>query len=162
MAEEARESICAFCGKHYTEEDKTILFNSNIPDVFICYDCAKQMATSYKSTIDELRNEGTGKEFSQKWTPASMKEYLDQYIIGQEKAKEVLCTAIYNHYQILKMKEAGDKNAIEVEKSNIIMAGPTGCGKTAIIKHLAKIMQVPCAIADCTALTAAGFVGCIL
>ena len=158
MAEEMKESICTFCGKHYTENDKTILFSSGDPDVFICYDCAKEIFNGYKDKVESMRAE-TPQSVQTQWTPQSMKEYLDQYIIGQDKAKEVLCTAVYNHYQILKMKEAGDKEAVEVEKSNIIMAGPTGCGKTAIIKRLAKIMQVPCAIADATSLTSAGFVG---
>lgn len=152
------ESICTFCGRHYTEDDNTILFSSGDPDVFICYDCAKEIYSNYHDTIENMRTEKT-EEKDICWTPVSMKEYLDQYIIGQDRAKEILCTAVYNHYQILKMKDAGDENAVEVEKSNIIMAGPTGCGKTAIIKRLAKIMEVPCAIADATSLTSAGYVG---
>ena len=159
MDDDKLESICTFCGRHYTEDDRTILFSSGDPDVFICYDCAKEIYSNYHEKIEELRAEDTGQKKDARWTPASMKEYLDQYIIGQDRDKEILCTAIYNHYQIRKMKEEGDENAVEVEKSNIIMAGPTGCGKTAIIKRLAKIMEVPCTIADCTALTSAGFVG---
>lgn len=159
MAEEIKESVCSFCGKHYTDNDKTILFTADTPGALICYDCAKEIYSNYKDKIEGMRKIDGEVQAHGPWTPQSMKEYLDQYIIGQDKAKEVLCTAVYNHYQILKMKEAGDKEAVEVEKSNIIMAGPTGCGKTAIIKRLAKIMQVPCAIADATSLTSAGFVG---
>ena len=159
MAEENKESVCSFCGRHYTEDDKTILFSSGEPGIFICYDCVNEIHENYKDRISDLREEKSDKLADIKWTPASMKEYLDQYIIGQDRAKEVLCTAIYNHYQILRMKESGDEAAAEVEKSNVIIAGPTGCGKTAIIKRLAKIMEVPCAIADATSLTSAGFVG---
>ena len=159
MAEEIKESVCSFCGKHYTDEDKTILFTADTPGALICYDCAKEIYSNYKDKIDSMREVSGSVQADQKWTPQSMKEYLDQYIIGQEKAKEILCTAVYNHYQILKMREDGNKDAVEVEKSNVIMAGPTGVGKTAIIKRLAKIMQVPCVIADSTSLTSAGYVG---
>ena len=145
MAEEIKESVCSFCGKHYTENDKTILFSSVSPGVFICYDCATEISQNYKDTIDNLRNEDNTVAGHERlnWTPKSMKEYLDQYIIGQDKAKEVLCTAVFNHYQMLRMRTDGVEGADEVEKSNIIMAGPTGCGKTAMIKRLAKIMEVP-------------------
>lgn len=154
MADE-KESICSFCGKHYTQDDKTILFSAGQEDVYICFDCAKEIYSNYKDRIEALRSESEEK-VSFKWTPASMKEYLDQYIIGQDDAKEILCTAIYNHYRILEMKAEGDEEAVEVEKSNIIMAGPTGVGKTAILKRLAHIMEVPFAIADATSLTSAG------
>ena len=93
-------------------------------------------------------------------TPVAIKEFLDQYVIGQEAAKRVLSVAVYNHYKRLRYnQEHGDKNDVEIEKSNIVMVGETGTGKTLLARTIARLLKVPFCIADATTLTEAGYVG---
>jgi ATP-dependent Clp protease ATP-binding subunit ClpX len=92
-------------------------------------------------------------------TPSEIKDHLDQHIIGQEQAKRTIAVAVYNHYKRIKANQNGGANGVELEKSNILMLGPTGCGKTAIARCLAKLLNVPFAIGDATTLTEAGYVG---
>ena len=127
------------------------------PDgVFICDDCVDIC----KAMVDETIEKDKAEEVPLK-KPAEIKEELDKYIVGQDKAKKVLSVAVYNHYKrinaLVKTKKAEDE--IEIEKSNILLLGPTGCGKTLLARTLAKILNVPFATSDATTLTEAGYVG---
>lgn len=149
---------CSFCGKSQDEVKKLIAG----PDVFICNECV------------DLCNEIIAEEFGQQGaladadglvfdldhlpTPAEMKAILDDYIIGQDPAKKTLSVAVYNHYKRLKLNTQDD-NSVELSKSNILLIGPTGSGKTLLAQTLAKVLSVPFAIADATTLTEAGYVG---
>jgi len=142
---------CSFCGKE--ESDDRLLIGSEDGCAFICKHCFDRLK-------DEFADETLLKEESLNWkdlTPSKIKSYLDKYIIGQDRAKKVLSVAVYNHYKMLDY--AKQQSDVELEKSNIIMVGPTGVGKTAIIKALAKILNVPFAITDATTLTENGYVG---
>ncbi len=152
----ARNSkYCSFCGRPL---DGSVRFVSG-PGVAICENCIDtcndilgQMDTS-SSTSD---GESEIKEIP---TPQELKEYLDQYVIGQEAAKKVLSVAVYNHYKRVKYAKRIAESGVEIDKSNILMIGPTGTGKTLLARTLAKKLDVPFAIADATTLTEAGYVG---
>ena len=124
------------------------------PNVFICNEC---ILLCQEIIADELPMGGDAGEMQQLPTPAEMKDVLDQYVIGQEQAKRALCVAVYNHYKRINQKAQSDD--VELQKSNILMVGPTGCGKTFLAQTLARILNVPFAIADATSLTEAGYVG---
>ncbi len=157
---------CSFCGKDQSEVKKIV---SGPNGVNICNECIQ--VCSYILKEDEKKKKS--EEFSIKNIPIpeDIKNYLDQYVIGQEKAKKILSVAIYNHYQRIKNNLSGMKNDskktkssksdnfIEMEKSNILLLGPSGCGKTLLARTLAKKLEVPFAIADATTLTEAGYVG---
>jgi len=140
---------CNFCGK--SADDVIRLFSAE--DVHICDECIERCGTLlHQSEIKE-----TKKEFQQGLAfPPKIKEHLDEYVIGQNEAKKILAVALYSHYK--RIDKPIYKN-IEIEKSNILLIGPTGSGKTLLAKSLARIMNVPFAIADATALTEAGYVG---
>ncbi|HIU58545.1 MAG TPA: ATP-dependent Clp protease ATP-binding subunit ClpX [Candidatus Scatosoma pullistercoris] len=150
---EKYEQHCSFCGKSKDEVRRLIAG----PDgVFICDDCVEIC----KAMVDETNEKDKAVEVPLK-KPAEIKEELDKYIVGQDKAKKVLSVAVYNHYKrinsLLKAKKADD--GVEIEKSNILLLGPTGCGKTLLARTLAKILNVPFATSDATTLTEAGYVG---
>ncbi|MCU1681226.1 MAG: ATP-dependent Clp protease ATP-binding subunit ClpX [Amycolatopsis sp.] len=147
---------CSFCGKSQKQVKKLIAG----PGVYICDECIdlcneiieEELAEAGEVKLDELPK------------PADIHEFLEQYIIGQDDAKRTLAVAVYNHYKRIQAEEkAGPKDSkdepIELAKSNILMLGPTGCGKTYLAQTLAKLLNVPFAIADATALTEAGYVG---
>ncbi len=150
----ARNSkYCSFCGRPL---DGSVRYVSG-PGVAICENCIDtcndilgQMQTSSSSTESEI------KEIP---TPQELKEYLDQYVIGQENAKKVLSVAVYNHYKRVKYAKRIAESGVEIDKSNILVIGPTGTGKTLLARTLAKKLDVPFAIADATTLTEAGYVG---
>ena len=154
---------CNFCGASYTEEylneNNIIMIQSPINEsIGICSNCS---LSSY-DIIEELNKSKTNDEykkinFKKITTPSSIKKHLDEWIIGQEKAKKDISTAVYNHYKMI----TANKNAlkIEIEKSNVLLVGPTGTGKTAIIKALGKLLEVPYVIADANSLTQSGYVG---
>ena len=150
---EKNEQRCSFCGKSKEEVRRLIAG----PDgVFICDDCVDIC----KAMVDETIEKDKAEEVPLK-KPAEIKEELDKYIVGQDKAKKVLSVAVYNHYKrinaLVKTKKTEDE--IEIEKSNILLLGPTGCGKTLLARTLAKILNVPFATSDATTLTEAGYVG---
>ncbi len=147
---------CSFCGKSQDQVKKLI---AGPEGVFICDECIEVCMEIVEDELYEQEEpEGEANDFEINLVkPREMKAFLDENVIGQEEAKKVLSVAVYNHYKrILSQKDSGD---IELQKSNVIMLGPTGSGKTLLAQTLAKIINVPFAIADATALTEAGYVG---
>ena len=149
---------CSFCGR---DEHEVPLLITGM-DGFICSDCVKQayniIQTVDKNTADGVStSQPSGMNMAQVPKPQEIKEYLDQYIIGQDEAKKYLCVAVYNHYKRLSQPE--DEDGVEIEKSNIIMVGSTGTGKTLLARTIAKMLNVPFTIVDATVFTEAGYVG---
>ncbi len=151
MAKKDEQPIrCSFCGKR---ENQARLIAG--PGVFICSDCVKACSELLKE--DGYVNNGTGLAKPERLpTPMEIKQYMDNYIIGQDDAKVALSVAVYNHYKRIYFANDSD---VELQKSNILLIGPTGCGKTLFAQTLARILNVPFAIADATTLTEAGYVG---
>lgn len=150
MAKSKKEVLsCSFCGKTQDEVKKLIAG----PNVFICNECIELCNEILKEDLDESIKED---HVLKLLTPAEIKEKLDEYVIGQQNAKKVLSVAVHNHY---KRVLHGKKSDVELEKSNILLLGPTGTGKTLLARTLARILNVPFAIADATTLTEAGYVG---
>lgn len=148
--------LCSFCGR--TTEQVERLINGP-PGVSICNECVEVCSTLLRDNNRTKKTGGDAPKVGKSLTPSEIKAHLDSYIIGQEQAKRTIAVAVYNHYKRLKSNQAGGTNGIELEKSNILMLGPTGCGKTLIAKCLAKLLNVPFAIGDATTLTEAGYVG---
>ena len=148
---------CSFCGKTQNAVEKLIAG----PGVFICDECIKACNNILEDEIYEDDIEYALNEDEKLPTPAEIKSILDDYVIGQEEAKKTLAVAVYNHYKRISNSEKSKdlKNDVEIQKSNVLLLGPTGCGKTLLAQTLAKILKVPFAIADATTLTDAGYVG---
>ena len=147
------ELECSFCKR---KKDETNLLIAGI-DAHICDRCIEQAHGIVLEEIAESKKDKLGADFVIK-KPAEIKEFLDQYIIGQDQAKKVMSVAVYNHYKRLQQK-AGKTEEVEIEKSNIVIVGETGTGKTLIARTIAKMLDVPFAIVDATVLTEAGYVG---
>ncbi|ACI18479.1 ATP-dependent Clp protease ATP-binding subunit ClpX [Dictyoglomus thermophilum] len=147
-----RDIRCSFCGRTQKEVKKLIAG----PGVYICDECVK---LAY-DIIEEDEEEDVTEEFEDFVLPKphEIKNFLDQYVIGQERAKKILSVAVYNHYKRIFMKSKITED-VEIQKSNILLIGPTGVGKTLLAETLAKFLKVPFAIADATTLTEAGYVG---
>jgi ATP-dependent Clp protease ATP-binding subunit ClpX len=141
---------CSFCGKSQHEVRKLIAG----PSVFICDECVDLCNDIIREEVQEAENKGDSDTLP---TPKEVKATLDEYVIGQDKAKIVLSVAVYNHYKRLQFGER--KGDIELSKSNILLIGPTGSGKTLLAETLARLLNVPFTIADATTLTEAGYVG---
>ena len=148
---------CDFCGR--TAADGVQLLESPITDSIICTDCIRMVASAMDEVSTGNKPDGGthGKFNGSVPTPEKIKEYLDQYVIGQDQAKKYLAVAVYNHYKRLR-QDVGDDD-VEIEKSNIVMVGPTGTGKTLIARTIARLLDVPFTIVDATVLTQAGYVG---
>ena len=144
---------CSFCGKTQDQVKKLISGSNN---VFICDECIDLCAEILEEEFDEQEDAGPDFEGINLLKPKEIKAFLDEYVIGQETAKKVLSVAVYNHYKRITSRKDMD---VDVQKSNILMLGPTGSGKTYLAQTLAKVLNVPFAIADATALTEAGYVG---
>ncbi|MDB4373788.1 ATP-dependent protease ATP-binding subunit ClpX, partial [Akkermansiaceae bacterium] len=161
MARASNLTMCSFCGKSHSEVKKLIAG----PGVYICNECIDVCSTILKkelagqdASLPELSDTDLSDEVP---TPADLCDHLNDHVIGQEDAKKVLSVAVYNHYQRLRQHELIDDEFVdvEIEKSNVLLLGPTGSGKTLLAKTLARVLDVPFCIVDATTLTEAGYVG---
>lgn len=151
---------CSFCGKD--QHSVKTLFRGlpnkeTMTSVYICDDCVNVCTERLKQDQVDTKLSTVSHGMKQLPTPREIKEYLDQYVISQERAKKVLSVAVYNHYKRILFNSSNDD--VELSKSNVLLIGPTGSGKTLIVQTLARILDVPFAIADATTLTEAGYVG---
>src|ERR1700716_3368580 len=160
MSEDARSRhddgkllYCSFCGKSQHEVRKLIA----APAVFVCDECVELCNDIIREELEDRAERARDKLPK----PQEIKKVLDEYVIGQERAKKVLSVAVYNHYKRLQTRTAASrsKDDVEIAKSNILLIGPTGCGKTLLAETLARLLNVPFTIADATTLTEAGYVG---
>ena len=156
MAKSEKNIKCSFCGKSQDAVDRIIAG----PGVFICDECIKICSNILEDENfeEEEFNYTLNNEKNNLPTPAEIKKVLDSYVIGQEDAKKTLAVAVYNHYKRIYNPQKNDDD-VEIQKSNVLLLGPTGCGKTLLAQTLAKILKVPFVIADATTLTEAGYVG---
>nr|MDD6335165.1 ATP-dependent Clp protease ATP-binding subunit ClpX [bacterium] len=143
---------CSFCGKTQDQVRRMIVGR----DVYICDECVE---ACYEIVSEQSEEELGPVEEKAELKPAEIKAKLDEYVVGQDAAKRALAVAVYNHYKRLKNSKSRDADAVEIQKSNVVLLGPTGSGKTYLAQTLARILNVPFAIADATSLTEAGYVG---
>lgn len=144
---------CSFCGK--SQEDVRKLVAG--PSVYICDECVELCNDILSEELEGVSSNSLSANLP---TPKEIRDYLDRYVIGQEKAKKILAVAVHNHYKrIENMKARAGHNEVELQKSNVLLLGPTGCGKTLLAQTLARLLNVPFTIADATTLTEAGYVG---
>ncbi len=148
------EPCCSFCGR---ADSEVMLLLPGVSG-FICNDCAERAHEISKEYLQQSDHKGAADiQLDQLPKPEEIKNFLDQYVIGQEQAKKYLSVAVYNHYK--RLAQTTDPDGIDIEKSNIIIVGPTGTGKTLLAKTIARLLKVPFAIVDATVLTEAGYVG---
>lgn len=145
------ENHCSFCGR---PESETQFLISGVSG-FICDDCVERAHQMVKED-ESFKKKSSAPDFKL-MKPLEIKNFLDQYVIGQDSAKRVLAVAVYNHYK--RLNQVDDRNDVEIEKSNVVLVGETGTGKTLLAKTIARMLNVPFAIADATVLTEAGYVG---
>jgi ATP-dependent Clp protease ATP-binding subunit ClpX len=161
MARAPNLTMCSFCGKSHSEVKKLIAG----PGVYICNECVGVCSDILEKELRSTPKKGKGKADKSALgipSPASILEHLNSFVIGQEEAKKILSVAVYNHYQRLNQDQVrlGDEfKDVEIEKSNILLLGPTGSGKTLLARTLARVLDVPFCIVDATTLTEAGYVG---
>ena len=146
---------CSFCGR--TEREVRLLITGI--NAYICEECAQQAYRIVQENLKDDKKPKAGGKFQTKKVPKphEIKEYLDEYVIGQDEAKRYLSVAVYNHYK--RLQQPDDEDGVEIEKSNIIMVGSTGTGKTLLARTIAKLLDVPFTIVDATVFTEAGYVG---
>jgi ATP-dependent Clp protease ATP-binding subunit ClpX len=149
-----RNAVCSFCGRAAREVGPLV---EGRPGVYICPDCIQAAGTVVQEEKRRARKGAPG--LGRIPTPKELKDFLDLYVVGQERAKKAVSVAVHNHYKRLALEDAADTDDVEIEKSNVLLIGPTGCGKTLIARSLAHILNVPFAIGDATTLTEAGYVG---
>lgn len=140
---------CSFCGKRHDEVSKLIAG----PDVNICDECVNLCS---EIVAEDRARKGVSRNLRVP-KPAEIKDFLDQYVVGQERAKRILSVAVHNHYK--RIASGGEIDGVEIQKSNVLLIGPSGCGKTLLAQSLAKLLDVPFAVVDATTLTEAGYVG---
>jgi len=148
--DDKKQVKCSFCGKTQDQVNRIVAG----PGVYICNECIELCSEILEEEYEDARVE---QQLDEVPKPQEIKRILDEYVIGQEKPKRTLAVAVYNHYKRIRAEYS--RNDVEIQKSNILMIGPTGCGKTYLAQTLAKILNVPFAIADATSLTEAGYVG---
>ena len=156
----AKKKTCSFCGRSESEVE----FLLTGLDANICNECVERAAEIVSNYTDQTRSKSKSKandiDLAKVPKPHDIKDYLDQYVIGQDEAKVTLAVAVYNHYKRLAAKQSARKDDdVEIEKSNIVMVGPTGTGKTLIARSIARLLGVPFTIVDATVFTEAGYVG---
>ena len=152
-ASSEKNLYCSFCGKSQHEVKKLIAG----PSVFVCDECIDLCNEIIRDEVPSITGDGEAR--SDLPTPSEIKANLDNYVIGQEPAKRTLAVAVYNHYKRLRHQEKAKKDEVELSKSNILLIGPTGSGKTLLAQTLARMLDVPFVMADATTLTEAGYVG---
>ena len=150
MAEIIEELNCSFCGKAKSEVERLVAG----PSVYICNECIE---SCYGLLEEQALQEITDSHQDWRYTPKQLRDFLNEYVIGQDHAKKVLSVAVYNHYK--RLQSGYISNNVELDKSNILMIGPTGSGKTLLAQTLARLLDVPFTVADATTLTEAGYVG---
>ena len=147
---------CDQCGDKITKDDERVVF-ALARGFHLCSNCTQELVLNHREAIERHKREKQVKNGG-KLTPSAIKAFLDQYVIGQESAKVVLSNAVYNHYKRIRYRQQhkNDKDAIELDKSNVIMVGPTGTGKTYLLKQIAKFLNVPFTIETATSLSQTG------
>ena len=160
MTESVQSNRCSFCDAESTENDDLLFFQALDNKTFICEECIEQAYEKVEERLQMLEDDLFGnlsdEEHSKRLLkPSEILAFLDDFVIGQEQAKRVLSVAIYNHYKMLENKE-DEEAEVEIEKSNILLVGPTGSGKTFLARTIARILDVPFASGDASAMTSAG------